>query len=143
MDDRFNTIAGWVLFAGIIALGSSISRAKPCTASGPRNGLSDCRRRGRHGRRCTAEKPIEAYLASADATKGGDVFKKCGACHNADKGGANQMGPNLWGVIGEPVGQGKGFAFSDALAKKGGKWDWASLRPVAEEPEGRSLPAQR
>ena len=24
MDDRFNTIAGWTLFAGIIALGSSI-----------------------------------------------------------------------------------------------------------------------
>ena len=23
MDDRFNTIAGWVLFAGIIALGAS------------------------------------------------------------------------------------------------------------------------
>jgi len=24
MDDRFNTIAGWVLFAGIVALASSI-----------------------------------------------------------------------------------------------------------------------
>ena len=24
MDDRFNTIAGWVLFAGIVALGASI-----------------------------------------------------------------------------------------------------------------------
>ena len=24
MDDRFNTIAGWVLFAGIVALGGSI-----------------------------------------------------------------------------------------------------------------------
>jgi cytochrome c len=49
------------------------------------------------------------------------------ACHNADKGGANQMGPNLWGVLGEPIGQGKGFAFSDALAKKGGTWNWDNL----------------
>ena len=24
MDDRFNTIAGWTLFAGIVALGASI-----------------------------------------------------------------------------------------------------------------------
>ena len=24
MNDRYNTIAGWVLFAGIVALGSSI-----------------------------------------------------------------------------------------------------------------------
>ena len=49
------------------------------------------------------------------------------ACHNADKGGANQMGPNLWGVLGEPIGQGKGFAFSDALSKKGGTWNWDNL----------------
>ena len=133
MDDRFNTIAGWVLFAGIIALGSSIVAGealhseRPETMGYPIAGVEEDTAGG-----AAAEKPIEAYLASADATKGGDVFKKCGACHNADKGGANQMGPNLWGVIGEPVGQGKGFAFSDALAKKG----LGQPRPVAEEPQG-------
>ena len=82
-----------------------------------------------------AEKPIEAYLATADAAKGGDTFKKCMACHNADKGGANQMGPNLWGVIGEPIGQGKGFAFSDALAKKGGNWNWDNLSQWLTSPK--------
>jgi cytochrome c len=30
-------------------------------------------------------------------------------------------------VLGEPIGQGKGFAFSDALAKKGGSWAWDNL----------------
>ena len=74
-----------------------------------------------------AEQPIEAYLAKADPAAGQQVFNKCAACHNADKGGANQLGPNLWGVIGEPIGQGKGFAFSDALAKKGGAWNWDNL----------------
>jgi cytochrome c len=49
------------------------------------------------------------------------------ACHNADKGGPNQLGPNLWNVVGEPIGQGKGFAFSDALSKKGGTWNWDNL----------------
>jgi cytochrome c len=137
MDDRFNTIAGWVLFAGIIALGSSIVAGealhseRPETMGYPIAGVEEDTAGG-----AAAEKPIEAYLASADATKGGDVFKKCGACHNADKGGANQMGPNLWGVIGEPVGQGKGFAFSDALAKKGGKWDWTSLGQWLKSPKG-------
>ena len=62
-----------------------------------------------------------------DAAAGKTSFNKCMACHNADKGGANQLGPNLWAVIGEPVGQGKGFAFSDALAKKGGSWNWDNL----------------
>jgi len=82
-----------------------------------------------------AEQPIEVYLAKADATKGQQVFNKCAACHNAEKGGANQLGPNLWGVLGEPIGQGKGFAFSDALAKKGGTWDWDSLSKWLSSPK--------
>ena len=47
------------------------------------------------------------------------MFKKCAACHNADKGGANALGPNLWGVLGKPIGKGHGFAFSDALEGEG------------------------
>src|SRR5207244_7122360 len=74
-----------------------------------------------------AEQPIEFYLAKADPAKGQQIFNKCMACHNADKGGANQLGPNLWGVLGEPIGQGKGFAFSDPLSKKGGTWNWDNL----------------
>jgi cytochrome c len=75
-----------------------------------------------------AAKPVEFYLASADVAKGEQVFKKCTACHNADNGGANALGPNLWGVLGEPIGKGAhGFAFSEALASKGGTWDWHSL----------------
>ena len=82
-----------------------------------------------------AEQPIEVYLAKADPAKGQQVFNKCMACHNADKGGANQLGPNLWDVIGEPIGQGKGFAFSDALAKKGGTWNWDNLSQWLTSPK--------
>jgi cytochrome c len=83
-----------------------------------------------------AEQPIEAFLAKADPAKGQQVFNKCTACHNAEKGGPNQLGPNLWGVIGEPIGQGKGFAFSDALAKKGGTWNWDNLSQWLASPRG-------
>ena len=135
MDDRFNTIAGWVLFAGIIALGSSIIAGEAFHSERPEKmgfpiaGVEEETSGGGE-----AEQPIEAYLAKADATKGGDVFKKCATCHNADKGGPNQLGPNLWGVLGEPVGQGKGFAFSDALAKKGGSWSWDTLGQWLKSP---------
>jgi cytochrome c len=128
MDDRFNTIAGWVLFAGIVALGTSIVAGemfhseRPETMGYPIAGVAQ---EGEGG--AAAEQPIEAYLAKADPAKGQQVFNKCAACHNADKGGANQLGPNLWNVIGEPIGQGKGFAFSDALSKKGGTWNWDNL----------------
>ena len=82
-----------------------------------------------------AEQPIEVYLAKADPAHGQQVFNKCMACHNADKGGANQMGPNLWDVLGQPIGQGKGFAFSDALSKKGGTWNWDSLSQWLTSPK--------
>jgi len=38
-------------------------------------------------------------------------------------------------VIGEPIGQGKGFAFSDALSKKGGTWDWDNLSQWLTSPK--------
>src|SRR6185295_6435539 len=82
-----------------------------------------------------AEQPIEVFLAKADPAKGQQVFNKCMACHNAEKGGPNQLGPNLWDVVGEPIGQGKGFAFSDALAKKGGTWNWDNLSQWLSSPK--------
>ncbi len=136
MNDRNNTIAGWVLFAGIIALGASIVTGEVFHAERPEKmgyPIEGVEAEGEAG--AEADKPIEFYLASADAAKGQDVFKKCAACHNADKGGSNALGPNLWGILGEPVGKGHGFAFSDALAGKGGNWDWANLSEWLANPK--------
>jgi len=136
MDDRFNTIAGWVLFAGIVALGSSIVAGEIFLQERPEKmgyPIAGVEQEGEGG--AAAEQPIEAYLAKADPAKGQQVFNKCMACHNADKGGANQLGPNLWDVVGEPIGQGKGFAFSDALAKKGGTWNWDNLSQWLSSPK--------
>ena len=128
MDDRFNTIAGWVLFAGIVALGSSIVAGELFHSERPdKMGYPIAGVEQEGAGAAAAEQPIEVYLAKADPAKGQQIFNKCMACHNADKGGANQLGPNLWDVIGEPIGQGKGFAFSDALSKKGGSWNWDNL----------------
>ena len=129
MHDRNNTIAGWVLFAGIVALGTSIVSGeffkdeRPEKMGYPIAGVVE-----EGAGAAEAEKPAAFYMSTADATKGADVFKKCTACHNADKGGANGLGPNLYNVVGESVGKGAGgFAFSDALAGKGGNWDFDQL----------------
>ena len=128
MDDRFNTIAGWVLFAGIVALGSSIVAGEYFHAERPEKmGYPIAGAEEEGSGAAAAEKPIEFYLATADPAKGQQTFNKCMACHNADKGGANQMGPNLWGILGSQIGQGRGFSFSDALSKKGGTWNWDTL----------------
>ena len=127
MQDRNNTIAGWVLFAGIVALGASIvsgeifKEERPEEMGYPIAGVVE------EGGETVAAKPVEFYLAAADVAKGEQVFKKCTACHNADKGGANALGPNLWGVLGKPHGHVAGFAYTDALKGVAGNWDWKAL----------------
>lgn len=136
MDDRFNTTAGWVLFAGIIALGGSIvageifSKERPETMGYAIEGVEV------EGEGAAAEEPIAFYLATADAARGEQVFKKCAACHNADPGGANALGPGLYGVMGNPVAAHPGFAFSDALKSKGGTWDWETMSAWLANPRG-------
>ncbi len=137
MDDRFNTIAGWTLFAGIIALGSSIVAGEMFHSGRPEKmgfPIEGVEVEGEGG--AAAEEPIEFYLAQADVAKGQGVFNKCTACHTAEKGAPNQLGPNLWGVLGEQIGKGHGFAFSPALADKGGTWTWTTMSDWLKNPKG-------
>ena len=128
MDNRTNTIAGWVLAGCGAALGLSIVGGmifhdeRPEKMGFPVEGVVE------GGDAAAAEVPIASLLATADAAKGAEVFKKCGACHTIAQGGANGIGPNLYATLGEGIAQGKGgFAFSDALKAKGGKWDFETM----------------
>lgn len=132
MDDRFNTIAGWTLFGGIVALGlSSLSghyfladkEHRPEKMGYVIEGVE-----AEAGAGDAAVEPIGMRMAKAEMSKGETIFAKCKACHTIAQGGANGIGPNLWGVVGEAQAAGRGgYAFSDALKAKGGKWDFASL----------------
>ena len=135
MTDRFNTIAGWTLFAGIIALGASIvsgevfHQERPEEMGYPIEGVEV------EGEGGEADKPIAFYLQTADAAKGEAVFKKCAACHNAEPGGANALGPGLYGVMGNPVAAHPAFAYSDPLKSKGGSWDWETMSTWLANPK--------
>lgn len=54
-------------------------------------------------------------LPVADLAAGEAAFARCQACHNIAAGGANGIGPNLYGVVGGPVLHSAGFAYSDAM----------------------------
>lgn len=86
-----------------------------------------------------AAKPIAELLASADATKGQAVFKKCQACHSGEKGGPNKVGPDLWEIVDRPVAHHEGFAYSSGMKEfaKGGeeKWTFDNLNHFLTSPK--------
>lgn len=79
--------------------------------------------------------PVLAMLASADAATGQKIFKKCAACHSADKGGKNKVGPNLYDVVNGGHAAKDGFKYSAALTELGGKWDYVSLNGFLAKPK--------
>jgi cytochrome c len=138
MDDRGNTIAGWVLGAGIVALGFSIFSGKMTHGETPEAGKQGYVIQGvesAEGGAGAAAVPLSTLLASADAAKGEAVFKKCAACHNVAPGGPNAIGPALHGVLGKGVAGHAGFAYSDGLKAKGGNWTFEAMNEWLTNPK--------
>ncbi len=127
MDNRTNTIAGWVLAGCAAALGVSIVSGMIFHAERPEKMGYPIEGVEAEGEGAAAAVPIATLLASADAAKGADAFKKCMACHTINQGGADGIGPNLWGVVGAAHGHKAGFAFSDALKGVPGTWTFEAL----------------
>jgi cytochrome c len=59
---------------------------------------------------------------AANIANGKALFSRCAACHTADKGGPNGLGPNLFGVIGRKAGSKKDFSYSAAMRNSGIVW---------------------
>jgi len=78
--------------------------------------------------------PILGLIASADVAKGQTLFKTCATCHTDDAGGANKVGPNLWGIVGRKVGAHEGFTYSAAMAAHGGDWTYQELSAFLAAP---------
>jgi cytochrome c len=79
--------------------------------------------------------PIAPLLAKADPAAG-EAFthKICIACHNFNPGGANKVGPLLYGVVGREKASYAGYTYSSALKSKGGKWTFADLNEWLHKP---------
>ena len=79
--------------------------------------------------------PVSKLLSSASLENGKKIYKKCGTCHNDEKGSKSKVGPNLWEIINRPKGGIDGFAYSNALIKHGGKWTFEELNGFLYKPK--------
>jgi cytochrome c len=79
---------------------------------------------------------VKPLLAAAKPEAGAATFKNCAACHSGDKGGANKVGPALWGIVGRSQGVAEGFNYSAGLKGKGGNWTPESLAAFLNNPKG-------
>jgi cytochrome c len=146
MDIEFNKIAGAILGAGVFAMGVGLlsetifHQDKPEKAGYVIATATDAGAATQGGAEAVATvAPIAERLKSASADAGKKVFAKCASCHNADRGGKNATGPNLWGVVERPVASHEGFAYSAAMtehAKTNPKWTLDDIDHFITNPAG-------
>lgn len=84
-----------------------------------------------------ADPPIATLMANANATNGQAIAKKCAACHNFVEGAGTKVGPDLYSVLGRPIGTMQGFKYSASFQKAaaaGEKWTYEHLYHFLKKP---------
>ncbi|OKL44455.1 c-type cytochrome [Pseudovibrio exalbescens] len=117
---ELNKIAGAILFALVAVMGFGVISDIIFAPHQPeqRGYEIAVATTGEDGAEAEAEpqvEPIEVRLASASADDGAKQFRKCAACHSAEQGGANKVGPALWGVVNRAPATHEGFSYSSAM----------------------------
>ncbi|MFC3125202.1 c-type cytochrome, partial [Pseudoroseomonas globiformis] len=79
---------------------------------------------------------ITPLLAAANVDTGRQVAGRlCSACHTFEQGGANKVGPNLYGVVGNHHAHLDNFNYSPAMKGLSDKpWDYEALNHFLAAP---------
>ena len=77
---------------------------------------------------------FRAPALAEDVAKGEKVFKRCKACHYADKE-KNKTGPYLVDVIGRKAGSIDGYKYSKVMRESQLVWDEATLTAYLKAPK--------
>lgn len=146
MSMEFNKILAALLVAGIIAmLGGFVSHKLYHPHHLEKDAYEIAAMEGGGGGPAVAEQtePEAIDVAAADVAKGEKLAKVCASCHTFDNGGANKVGPNLFGVVGGDHAHKSDFAYSDAMkGAHGKKWDYDALNKFLWNPK-KAIPGTK
>jgi cytochrome c len=140
-DLTFNKVAGAVLATGLAIVGlNQLSSGVFGQEKVAKPGFKVEVVEDTGGGAAAADVPPDwgTVLPTADVKAGEAVFQKCKSCHNADNGGANGTGPNLWGVEGRKPGSHPGFSYSSGMEAFGAKqpvWDYEHIYEFIKGPQ--------
>lgn len=138
-DTKLNTIFAAILVAGIVGMLSGFISRLIVTPEFPHEDAFAIEVTESAGAGGAAgpigPEPILGLIATADVAKGESLHKQCAACHDFTKGGANRVGPNLWGVVGRKHGSHEGFAYSDDMKAHPGNWTYSDLNHFLWKPK--------
>ena len=145
-DLTFNKIAGGVLLTGLVIFGlREVSTIVFDKHAPEKAGYEIAVEESTEGGAAAVEVAPDwgtALLLPANVAAGQAVAAKCAACHKLDAGGANGVGPGLWGVQGRKPGTHGGFAYSAAMKEFGAKnpvWDYDHMYEFLKAP-GKYIP---
>jgi cytochrome c len=74
-------------------------------------------------------------LPAASVSEGQKVAARCQQCHNLEKGGPNQIGPNLWGIVGRARASIASFSYSSAMSSSHDPWTFEKLFAYLKSPQ--------
>jgi cytochrome c len=137
---ELNKIIGAVLGTCILLLVTSFTANAIFAAKPPEKpGFAIAAKEAEGGAKEAAaapSEPIEKLLQTASVEKGQAAAKVCTTCHTFEKDGPNRVGPNLFGILGDKKGEGRGgFNFSAAMKAKGGTWTYDDLNQFLTNPK--------
>jgi cytochrome c2 len=135
-----NTVAGWVLGAGLLVFGLNelahvVYHAETPERPGMIVEIADV---APDVDEVAPDAPhIAELLAQADADRGQAASRACAACHTFEQGEPHRIGPNLWDVVGLPIAHHDDYSYSAALqARSDETWTFEALDQFIANPRG-------